>query len=158
GEDAVVTVVDAVHVNGVSMVDVRRVERLGDDIDKTRKGVEYEHPRAAVRVNALKMHPTVLQDKVVASHVTRTGLAITRDGVPVPVEYVAFDLYIAAVGGDDPVASRMTAPVEAVLGAGMLVVVEVVVVHPHVPGVVLHRVLVEPTQVGGVVGVVAVMC
>src|SRR5262245_38730875 len=100
------------------------------------------------------MYPAVFEDEVVVRAVPGARLAVAGDRVPVPVEDVALDPHVSAVGGLDTVARRMgvaTGEADAGVTAGMLIVVDVVVVYPHLTAVVDH------THKGGVVAVIAVL-
>jgi hypothetical protein len=103
-------VIDGVHVDSVGVVDRGPVEGLSSKKPPKCKGIYQPEPKCdlpAGLVQAPKVHPTIGEDQVAISEVPGTRLAVTGDRVPVPVEYVALDQCVGALGDYNPVSSRM---------------------------------------------------
>src|SRR5262249_20536500 len=98
----------------------------------------------------------VLEDEVTEGKIASARLPVTRDRVSVEIEDILLNLHVGAVGRHNPVARRVAViehPFSAIVVAGMLVVVDIVVVYPNSNGLLE----VDSADKVGIIGVVAVV-
>src|SRR4029077_7873946 len=101
---AVVAVVDRVHIDAVRVVDGAAIESIANDVPGRGYWSDQKTDDFLVGHHPPRVTTAVLQDEVIGRDVAGALLAVHRDSVTIPVEDVALDRYVRAVRGFDTIA------------------------------------------------------